>query len=1263
MSGIRPELKAPDHGGTPAGRQYDDEMIHPSHRVEARNAALILGLFAMLMLGALMLPAPAESKGFANYLPLHMTLEVMAVSIASLVFAIGWNTQQYRPSRNVHWVACLFLGVAWLDLSHMLSYNGMPAFVTPSSPQKAINFWLAARSLAALALVGAILIPRGRSPRLPRHVLPIAVLMAVGAVHLLFLYHPELVPDTFIPDQGLTPFKIGFEYALIAVYLATGALYFRQLRQPRSFNASGLLAAAVVMAMSEFFFTLYANVTDVYNLLGHVYKIIAYGFLYRALFVETVHLPYRRLSESQRQLSATINALPDLLFEMDARGTYLAVHTNEHGKLAAPASTLIGKHLQDVMPEAVANDALRALREASEHGTSHGVRITLEVPEGQRVFELSVARKEVALGGEAQFLVLSRDVTESVEHEQALAHEAELYAELLKLPEIARTRDEASFLQHAVECAQQLTGSELAYIHILHMGQERIEQAIWSASTVETFGVQALAPQGALAKGGSWAEAYHQRQPMVFNDPPPALPEHALSPAQARVLRGISVPVMEGAEVRMMLGVGNKPGRYCERNVKTLQILGESIWQITNRHGQERDLRQKQEELDYFFSANLDLFSISNLDGDIIRANSAWEQATGYSVALIEGRSFLDFVHPDDRQATLAAMTSLRAQQGVLDFENRWVSRDGSPRYFEWRAKSNGNLVYASARDITLRKQQDASIHKLSSALEQNPYPVLITDAAGRIEYANAAFTQSSGYTLSEVLGKGPRILQSGKTPAATYAAMWSRLLQGEAWNGELVNRRKDGTEYTESVLIYPVRDEHGTVVNYLSHKEDITDKKAAAERIQQLSHYDQLTGLPNRMLLQERSAHALALANKHHEPLTLMYLDLDNFKAINDGLGQGVGDLLLREVAQRLRAQLRDQDTLSRQAGDDFTIVLPGTDQDSAAATATRLLSALEQPITLADQELIISGSLGIAVYPSDGDTLALLQTSAESAMYRVKQEGRNGFRFYAPEMQAHTARTLALSTALKHALPRGELHLVYQPQCSLTTNQIVGAEVLLRWRHPQLGLVPPSEFIPLAEANGLIVPIGEWVLLTAAHQLKRWQDEGLRDMTIAVNLSAVQFAKPGLASTISRLVSEAGVTPQHMELELTEAVALMNPEAASETMADLSRAGFRLSIDDFGTGYSSMSYLKRFAVDKLKIDQSFVRDLNTNADDQAIVTAIIQMARSLGMTTIAEGVETREQRAFLTSHGCDEIQGYLYSRPLDPDVFETFVRERQRS
>lgn len=1262
MSWTRPDLKAPDHSGTPTGRPYHGGMIHPSHHVEAKNATLILGLFAMLMLGALLLPVPAGSKGFANYLPLHMTLEVMAVSIASLVFAIGWNTQQYRPSRNVHWVACLFLGVAWLDLSHMLSYSGMPGFVTPASPQKAINFWLAARSLAALALIGAILIPRGRPPRLPRHVLLIAVLMVVGALHLLFLYHPERVPDTFIPDRGLTPFKIGFEYTLIAAYLTAGALYFRQLRQPRAFNASGLLAAAVVMAMSEFFFTLYANVTDVYNLLGHVYKIIAYGFLYRALFVETVHLPYRRLSESQRQLSATIKALPDLLFEMDARGNYLAVHTSEHEKLAAPASALIGRHLREVMPEAAASGTLRALHAAGEHGTSHGTRITLAVPEGLRVFELSVARKEVAQGGEPQFLVLSRDVTETVEHEQALAHEAELYAELLKLPEMARTSDEASFLQHAVECAQKLTGSQLAYIHILHAGQERIEQAIWSANTMATFGAPALDTQGDLAKGGSWSDAYRQRQPVLFNDPP-VLAGHGHSSASARLLRGISVPVMEGAQVRMMLGVGNKPARYTERNVKTLQILGESIWQITNRHRQERDLRQKQEELDYFFSANLDLFSISNLDGDIIRANSAWEQATGYPVALIEGRNFLDFLHPDDREATQAAVAALKAQQGVLDFENRWISRDGSPRYFEWRAKSNGNLVYASARDITLRKQQDASIHKLSSALEQNPYPVLITDAQGRIEYGNAAFTQSSGYSLSEVVGKDPSIFKSGKTPAATYVAMWSRLKQGEAWSGELVNRHKDGAEYTESVLIYPVRDEHGTVVNYLSHKEDITEKKAAAERIQQLSHYDQLTGLPNRMLLQERSAHALALAQKHHEPLTLMYLDLDNFKAINDGLGQGVGDLLLREVAQRLRAQLRDQDTLSRQSGDDFTIVLPGTDQDSAAATATRLLSALEQPITLSDQELIVSGSLGIAVYPSDGDTLALLQTSAESAMYRVKQEGRNGFRFYAPEMQAHTARTLALSTALKHALPRGELQLVYQPQCSLTTNQIVGAEVLLRWRHPQLGQVPPSEFIPLAEANGLIVPIGEWVLVTAAQQLKRWQDAGLRDLTIAVNLSAVQFAKPGLANTISRLVSEAGVSPQHMELELTEAVALMNPEAASETMADLSRAGFRLSIDDFGTGYSSMSYLKRFAVDKLKIDQSFVRELNTNADDQAIVTAIIQMAHSLGMTTIAEGVETREQRTFLTSHGCDEIQGYLYSRPLDPEVFETFVRERQRS
>jgi diguanylate cyclase (GGDEF)-like protein/PAS domain S-box-containing protein len=754
----------------------------------------------------------------------------------------------------------------------------------------------------------------------------------------------------------------------------------------------------------------------------------------------------------------------------------------------------------------------------------------------------------------------------------------------------------------------------------------------------------------------------------LWNDPTPTAPWAGVLQRQTPLRvnadtlhpplqRWLAVPVLDNTEVVAVLGLGNKATPYNDHDEDALRILAQNLWQLLDRRRRERRLQAQQAELDHFFSANLDLFCIADHHGTLLRVNGAWERVTGHPTTHLQGRRFLDFIHPADRPGTLAALAQLRGQTDVVDFDNRWIGLDGGIRHIEWRAKAGGDRFYASARDVTERKAQTATIEKLSAAVAQNPYPVVITDLEARIEYANPACCRSTGYRLEELLGQNPRLLHSGKTPASVYRAMWERLVAGQPWQGELTNRRKDGSDYIEQVLIYPVRNSAGEVVNYLAHKEDVTEKKAAAERIRQLSHFDQLTGLPNRAQLQERFTQALERVRQNGQALTLMTIDLDHFKVVNDALGTASGDLLLRELAQRLQAQLRDQDTVSRQSGDAFLVLLPDTNQHQAATMATRLLHALQQPLTLANQELIVGASIGVALFPNDGDNLESLQMAAESAMYQVKQDGRNAFRFYAPDMQRHTARTLALGNALKQALARDELHLVYQPQCRLGDGRVVGAEALLRWNNPQWGAVSPAEFVPMAEENGLIVPIGDWVLRSATQQLRRWQDTGRTDLTVAVNLSAIQFAQAWLAEHVTRIAAEAGVPPHSLELELTEAVALKHPEAARQTMAALSAAGFRLSIDDFGTGYSSMSYLKRFAVDKLKIDQSFVRELTVDRDDQAIVTAIVQMAHSLGMTTIAEGVETEAQRDFLRERGCDELQGYLFSRPLAPADFEAFL------
>jgi diguanylate cyclase (GGDEF)-like protein/PAS domain S-box-containing protein len=810
------------------------------------------------MLIIVLLPPIIQAQGLKDYLPLHSALETLSIIIAMLIFVVGWNTYSNRLPANIVLLSTIFFGVAVLDFSHIISYDGMPDFVTPSGADKGIDFWLAARLLSSIGLISFLFFPiKSLSSKVYNYLLLGIILIYIGAIHWLVLFNYDLIPHLFfMQDQGLTPLKVNTEYTIIAFNLITAMILFYRMRYPQPYHAAALLGATCIMAMSEFFFTLYADVTDVYNILGHIYKAVAYLFIYRAIFVTTVEKPYKELEESQNQLRDKNQLLNSII---------------------------------DNIPHMI-------------------------------------------------------------------------------------------FLKSA---------SELRYV-LFNKGGEKL------------FGLD--------------------------ND----------------------------------------------------ALIGRN-------------------DYDFFPKEQADFFA--KKDRETLQSND------------------------------------------LLDIPEESIETS-----------------------------------------------------------------------------QGTRILHTKKIS---------------------------------------LRNEAGLPQFLLGISEDITQRKQAEDRIEKLAHYDQLTGLPNRILLSDRIKYLLNHAQRNNESLAVMLLDLDHFKSINDTLGHTVGDQLLIEIAKRLKAAIGGEDTVSRSSGDEFIFLFPDTDANMAMHIATKLISEVSIPATISQHELVITPSIGIAIYPFDGENFETLLKNADTAMYQTKRFSRNSFQFFTPEMQLNSARDLQLENALRYALQRNELQLHYQPQISTQDGKIIGAEALLRWTHPELGVISPAEFIPIAENSGQIIQIGEWVLRTAVNQMKAWQESGFAPMIIAVNLSAVQFQQSNLIELVTNILDEVQLPHEYLELELTEAITMNDPQSAIDIMNKLHDNGIRMSIDDFGTGYSSLSYLKQFKVYKLKIDQSFIRNIADDLEDQGIVKAIIQMAKSLGLQTIAEGVETAEQLAFLRDNHCNEIQGHYYSKAIPAEEFGKFAKK----
>ncbi|SIT36016.1 Diguanylate cyclase/phosphodiesterase with PAS/PAC sensor(S) [Paraburkholderia ribeironis] len=636
------------------------------------------------------------------------------------------------------------------------------------------------------------------------------------------------------------------------------------------------------------------------------------------------------------------------------------------------------------------------------------------------------------------------------------------------------------------------------------------------------------------------------------------------------------------------------------------------------------------------------------------------EQVVGKSDADLPWRAFADLLNDHDSEVVSTGMPKMNFEVDVvIDGVHRTTVTSKLP-FTDGDGRVIG--VLGSYTDITERKRADLALRLQSRALDASVNAILITapsPTGNLIEYVNPAFMRITGYDPAEVIGQDCRVLQRDDRDQEGVALIREALAANREVSAVVRNYRKDGALFWNQLFIAPVPNAEGMITHHIGVINDVTDLIRYQEQLEYQANYDGLTRLPNRNLLRDRLEHALVVAQRHHSGVAVVFLDLDGFKNVNDSLGHSVGDRLLEVVAERLARCSRTSDTVARHGGDEFVIVMTDTvDEQSLIAWMERVRSSIAEPVWLDGTELYVGCSMGASLFPQDGDDAETLMKKADLAMYRAKDMGRNTFQFYQPEMNASAGARLNLERRLRRALRDQEFLLHYQPQVDIGSGQIVGIEALVRWRDPEVGLVLPSSFIPVAEECGLIGPLSEWVLREACRQNKAWQDEGLPPARVSVNLSARVFQQRDIAKLVMQVLAETGLEAKYLELELTESTIMRNAEEAVSMLNELHALGIGLAIDDFGTGYSSLSYLKRFPVDRLKIDRSFVSDIGVSGDDETITSAIIALAHSLKLQVIAEGVETSAQLDFLKQRACDEMQGFYFAKPLSTDAISELLQ-----
>lgn len=1181
-----------------------------------------------VLYGVALFAVPSSFRLGPEWVPLHSVLEILTIAIVGMIFVVARNVLILSGAAAGLYAGACFLLVAVLDTAHLLSFPGMPDWLTVNQHAKSITFWLLARLTTAFALLLTVSVDwqRRGSSGTSRFLSLAAVVVAAGILVPGGAWFAEHHPRVFWVDSGITAPKLALEYLVIAVLVIALGVELRRSGRSAPYRKSGMLQVLLTLMASEWCFTAYEQADDVRNVLGHLYKLIGFFLLYRSLVYGLIRIPFRQLtltearaSRKGRELEAIFSASPDGLLLVGDSGRILKANLRCEEMLGYPPGQLLGQPIEALLPERfreLHRKHVEGYLRGEDFGALRGNRELFALRCDGSELPVDIALNQLEIDGRHCVVAAIRDISERVGMLRRVSESEH------------RVR---SFLDNSVDWVWESDPSGC-----LTYSSQRVRDLLGYApeAVVGRNLGQLMSDTDALKLGPQIREIVLRREPLLRLD-------HSMLTADG--------------ELRLM-ETNARP--FFEPDGRFMGYRG-----VTRDVTSQRDLQRALEKSERIFRNAFDDFptgmAFVSCNGRVLRVNAYLSQLLGYPAGELETLDLSSLLLLEQRWEISQEILALcEGRRSLFAAELRLLGKDGRPRWTRLAAalvdrdNADGKIgpLLLMISDISAEKTAASNSLRLQKIVERMGDAVVVADRSGGVLYMNPFAKKLLGLAPDESLA-GQSIRRFHPDPVGDFIVDKAFALAESSghWEGEVVWQHRAGEQILTWQVMMVHRDATGDFEYWTVVARDIRERKQLEERLSHQATHDALTGLPNRLLMRDRLQQAINTARREHKLLAVLFVDLDNFKRINDTLGHAYGDVVLIEVAALFREVLRASDTLARQGGDEFIVLLPGLNTlNDVIAVLDKMMKSLSQSFVIDGREIYVTASVGVSIFPFDHDNGDELLRKADVAMYQAKEQGRNNYLFYTADMDERFKQDLQMEIELRHAIDNGELCLHYQPKVELSSERLLGYEALVRWMHPQRGMIPPGEFIPLAERSMLIAHLGEWVIREACRQIGEWRDQGLAVLPVAVNVSGQQFEYMDVPRLLENALDDCGLDGGLLELEITEGVLMRDPQATTRALNQIKGLGVNIAVDDFGTGYSSLGYLKQFPVDVLKIDRSFIAELPGEPDDGAIIRAIVSMAHNLEISVVAEGVETREQFAYLRECGCDFVQGFLFGRPM---------------